>query len=63
MEITEVDALGDNHDDHLQDNDDATPVVTPSQGPPTQTTINSLTIANITAGPVQPQPSASFSGE
>ena len=34
-----------------------------SQGPPTQTTINSLTIASITAGPVQPQPNASFSGE
>lgn len=62
MEITHVETLGNNNDDHLK-HDDATPVVTPSQGPSTHTTINSLTIASITAAPILPQTNASFSGD
>lgn len=57
MEITDVDNLGNNNDDHLQDDD-----ATPSQGPSIHTTINSIAIASITTQ-IQSEVNASLSGD
>ena len=62
MEITEDNTIRDNHDDQLLEDDGATPVVTPSQGTPTEHNSNSPTLTGITT-PVQTPVNASIPDE
>ena len=61
-EITE-DITRDNHDEQLLEDDDATPVVTPSQDTPTQHTNNNTTQTGITTPPMQTKLNASIPDE
>ena len=54
MEINDNNAM-DNHNEQPLENDDATPIVTPSQDTPTENTNNNDTPTGMTTPPVQTQ--------